>query len=110
MTRDAREPLAHSERRSSREAASAASLYLDAGADCCLEQPFELRCSPRFHTSVTCLYALVASDCRFAVELFATRELADIALAEVLNDEPEFASLLRIARIALEMPELPVSN
>ena len=59
---------------------------------------------------MTVLYALVASDCRFAVELFATRELADAALADVLKDEPGFESLLSITTIALETADMPVSD
>lgn len=42
------------------------------------------------------LYALVASDCRHAVDLFVTRDLAEQALAEALADEPAFAALLSI--------------
>lgn len=42
------------------------------------------------------LYALVASDCEFAVDLYVTRELAERALVEVLDDEPSFAWLLDV--------------
>jgi hypothetical protein len=45
------------------------------------------------------LYALVASDCSFAVDVFVTRELAERALRDVLFDEPSFDSLLSIEPI-----------
>ena len=45
------------------------------------------------------LYALVAGDCDFAVDLFPTLALAERALAEVLADEPLFAELLSIALV-----------
>lgn len=45
------------------------------------------------------LYALVASDSNFAVDVFVTRELAEQALRDVLFDEPGFASLLSIEPI-----------
>lgn len=51
------------------------------------------------------LYALVAADCSFAVDLFVTRELAEAALADVLHDEPTFELLLSIEEIPLtEVP------
>ena len=50
------------------------------------------------------LFALVASDSLFAVEVFVTRRLADEALAAVLRDEPSFVNLLSIEAIA--EPEL----
>jgi len=46
------------------------------------------------------LYALVASDCTFAVDVFVSRSLAERALAEVLVDEPSFVSLLAVVAIA----------
>jgi hypothetical protein len=45
------------------------------------------------------LYALVASDSSFAVDIFVTRELAEQALRDVLFDEPDFAPLLSIEQI-----------
>jgi hypothetical protein len=45
------------------------------------------------------LFALVASDCSFAVDLFVSRELAEAALADVLRDEPSFNCLLSIEEI-----------
>lgn len=48
------------------------------------------------------LYALVASDCSFAVDVFLSRELAEQALADVLNDEPAFVDILSIAPVADE--------
>jgi hypothetical protein len=45
------------------------------------------------------LYALVASDSSFAVDVFVTRELAERALRDVLFDEPGFAPLLSIEPI-----------
>jgi hypothetical protein len=45
------------------------------------------------------LYALVACDSPFAVDVFVSRELADQALRDVLFDEPGFASLLSIEPI-----------
>jgi hypothetical protein len=46
------------------------------------------------------LYALVAGDCAFAVDVFTTRESAERALAEALVDEPQWSALLSV--IALE--------
>jgi hypothetical protein len=46
------------------------------------------------------LYALVASDCEFAVDLYVTRELAERALADALGDEPSFAWLLDIVTLS----------
>jgi hypothetical protein len=45
------------------------------------------------------LYALVAHDCTFAVDVFATREMAEAALNDVILDEPDFASLVEIVVI-----------
>jgi hypothetical protein len=45
------------------------------------------------------LYALVARDSEFAIDLFPTRESAEEALAEVLGDEPGFADLLAIEAV-----------
>jgi hypothetical protein len=42
------------------------------------------------------LFALVASDSDFAVDLFASRATAEDALRQVLADEPEFEELLSI--------------
>lgn len=46
------------------------------------------------------LFALVASDCDFAVEVFPTSALAEQALADVLADEPAFIELLSIVKIS----------
>ena len=45
------------------------------------------------------LYALVAADSPFAVDLYPTPELAEAALAEVLGDERAFVDLLSIEKI-----------
>jgi hypothetical protein len=45
------------------------------------------------------LYALVARDSAFAVDVFISREAAGDALAEVLLDEPALAPLLDIAEL-----------
>jgi hypothetical protein len=50
------------------------------------------------------LYALVATDSDFAVDVFVTQANAQQALAEVLADEPAFAPLLEI--VALPPPWL----
>lgn len=42
------------------------------------------------------LYALVANDSDFAVDVFADYRLAAQALKDVLADEPDFAPLLAI--------------
>jgi len=49
------------------------------------------------------LYALVASDCSFAVDVFMSREAAEAALADCLADEPQWLALLAV--IALERGE-----
>lgn len=51
------------------------------------------------------LYALVASDCDFAVDVFPTRELAEQALRDVLADEPPFVDLLAVTALLDEMPD-----
>jgi hypothetical protein len=48
------------------------------------------------------LYALVAADSDFAVDVFVTDADAQQALAEVLFDEPAFAPLLSV--VALPPP------
>jgi hypothetical protein len=48
------------------------------------------------------LYALVASDSAFAVDVFVSRASADEALADVLADEPAFADLLAIVVVGDE--------
>jgi hypothetical protein len=60
--------------------------------------------SERFNGTVL-LYALVANDSDFAVDVFPTRELAEQALAEVLADEPAFTKLLTIAHLTDELLE-----
>jgi hypothetical protein len=45
------------------------------------------------------LYALVASDSDYAIDVFPTLALAEQTLADVLFDEPGFASLLSIIAI-----------
>ena len=49
----------------------------------------------RFNSAVL-LYALVASDTSFAVDVFVERASADAALRAVLDDEPAFVDLLAI--------------
>lgn len=45
------------------------------------------------------LYALVAADSDFAIDVFPSRQAAETALAEVLFDEPAFEPLLDIVAI-----------
>jgi hypothetical protein len=45
------------------------------------------------------LYALVASDSSFAVDLYVTRDAAESALRTALADEPGFAGLLSIVQL-----------
>jgi hypothetical protein len=45
------------------------------------------------------LYALVAADSNFAIDVFASRATAEAALREVLHDEPAFEQLLEIVAI-----------
>jgi hypothetical protein len=54
--------------------------------------------SSRFNRVVH-LYALVAADSEFAVDVFTTRRDAEAALADVLFDEPAFAPLLDIVAV-----------
>jgi hypothetical protein len=42
------------------------------------------------------LYALVANDCSFAVDVFTNRHLAEAALADALADEPQWSVLLAV--------------
>ncbi len=42
------------------------------------------------------LYALVASDCKFAVDVFTDRGGAKRALADVLADEPGFVAQFHV--------------
>lgn len=42
------------------------------------------------------LYALVASDARFAVDRYPTREQAEKALLDALGDVPEWRTLLSV--------------
>lgn len=60
-----------------------------------LEEPIDRRGWQRLNRGVR-LYALVASDSAFAVDVFVSRASADEALADVLADEPAFADLLEI--------------
>lgn len=45
------------------------------------------------------LYALVATDSNFAVDVFTSSAAANQALSEVLADEPAFQSLLEVILI-----------
>jgi hypothetical protein len=45
------------------------------------------------------LYALVAADSTFAVDLFVRRGLAAEALADALFDEPALADLLAVVAV-----------
>lgn len=45
------------------------------------------------------LYALVAADSNFAIDLFTSRASAQQALCDVLHDEPAFEPLLEIVPI-----------
>jgi hypothetical protein len=42
------------------------------------------------------LFALVASDSDFAIDLYPSREGAEDALSQALADEPEFEDLLTV--------------
>lgn len=48
------------------------------------------------------VYALVASDCDFAVDVFVELAAAERALADVLADEPRFAQLLSVVALPHE--------
>ena len=56
------------------------------------------------------LYALVATDCDYAVELFRTRSAAERALAEVIADEPGFAAIMTVQIWAALPPPAPTRN
>ena len=45
------------------------------------------------------LFALVASDCNFAVDLFVERLAAEQALTAALADEPDWADLLSVIAV-----------
>jgi hypothetical protein len=45
------------------------------------------------------LFALVASDSDFAIDLYPSREAAEEALRQALADEPEFEALLSIEAV-----------
>jgi hypothetical protein len=55
------------------------------------------------------LYALVARDSDFAVDVFPSEGLAEAALADVLTDEPGFRELLTIQPIADEVVEVSLN-
>jgi hypothetical protein len=55
------------------------------------------------------LYALVARDSDFAVDVFLSEGLAEAALADVLADEPGFRELLTIQAIADEVVEVSLN-
>jgi hypothetical protein len=42
------------------------------------------------------LFALVASDSDFAIDLYPSREAAEQAMHQALTDEPEFQELLSV--------------
>jgi hypothetical protein len=69
----------------------AGSLFLGRGRNGHLDRR---RCE-RFNLLVF-LYALVAADSDFAIDVFVSQESAEDSLREVLLDEPGFASLLSI--------------
>ncbi len=54
------------------------------------------------------LYALVATDCDYTVDLFMTRVAAERALAEVVADEPDFATFMAVVALG-ELPAFEVS-
>ena len=51
------------------------------------------------------LFALVAADTTFAVDLYPTRALAEEALRAVLRDEPRFVDLLSVEAVAAATDE-----
>jgi hypothetical protein len=55
------------------------------------------------------LYALVATDSQFAVDVFPSRELAEEALADVLADEPGFVELLTITAVVDELGDVSLN-
>lgn len=52
--------------------------------------------APRTPIVARMLYALIAWDCSFAVDLYVSRAAAERALSEVLDDEPDFRDLLEV--------------
>lgn len=66
-------------------------LFLCRGRNSHLDRPTRERFNRRVF-----LYALVAADSDFAIDVFVSRESAADALREVLFDEPGFAPLLTI--------------
>jgi hypothetical protein len=48
------------------------------------------------------LYAIVAADSDFAIDVFVDRATAAQALAEVLGDEPAFVELLSVVELPQE--------
>lgn len=45
------------------------------------------------------LYALVAADCTFAVDLYVSRDDAEQALSDALHDVPAWVTLLSIVEL-----------
>ena len=53
------------------------------------------------------LYALVAADCEFAIDVFVERAHAERALADAVADEPGFATLLGVVPVPLAESRAP---
>lgn len=53
------------------------------------------------------LYALVASDCDFAVDVFVESAAAERALADAVADEPDFSRLLSVIALPLAESRAP---
>jgi hypothetical protein len=55
------------------------------------------------------LYVLVATDCAYTVDLFMTRVAAERALAKVVADEPDFATMMAVVLLG-DLPPFPLSE
>jgi hypothetical protein len=55
------------------------------------------------------LYALVAVDCDYVVDLFASRAAAEVGRSRVVADEPNFAEIMAIVELG-DLPPFEVST
>lgn len=58
-----------------------------------------MRARPSWAISERMIYALVASDSDFAIDLYPSHEQAEEALRQALADEPAFTGLLSVEPI-----------